>query len=158
MSFETFQVGENDYQMIRLDAFRTNSYLMKMKGMLASAMGSGMSSNAANLMALIDEKTLNDIIFPLMRDCAVTCTTNQCKLQSANDMNKIFTGDTLDEFYMVVLEVLKLNFAPFICKMALSLFGVDLEQRLSDVMGKMKKLGESNFEQTLTQNSGSGGQ
>lgn len=158
MSFETFQVGENDYQMIRLDAFRTNSYLMKMKGMLASAMGSGMSSNAANLMALIDEKTLNDIIFPLMRDCAVTCTTNQCKLQSASDMNKIFTGDTLDEFYMVVLEVLKLNFAPFICKMAQSLFGVDLEQRLSDVMGKMKKLGESNFGQTLTPNSGSGGQ
>lgn len=158
MELHTFEIGKKEFQMYRLDAFRTNSYLLKMKSLLASAMNSGMNTNAASLMALIDESTLKDIIFPLMKDCAVTCTSEKVKLQAPDDMNKLFTGDTLDEFYLVVLEVLKANFAPFIGKVAMSLFGVDLAEVLNNVKAKAKTIGESSLEKTLTQSSGSGGQ
>jgi len=158
MTFHSFTVGDEDYQCLQLDAFTTNSYLLKMKALIGNLLGGGMSSDAVNLINIIDEKTLDDLVFPLFERCSLTCTSKQSKLVNKNDMNKIFTADTLDEFYAVIWEVLKYNFGPFISKVAKNLFGLELTDLEKTLRSKMKELGKSSSEQTLTLNSGSGGQ
>lgn len=156
MNIHQFVIGEKEYTAIQLDAFRANAYLLKLKSKIGNALSGGMDGNAANLMNLIDEKTIEELIFPLFKDCAVTCTSDRVKLDGKEAMNKIFDASTLDDFYSVAWEVVKFNFGPFISKMAKNLFGVDLETLAPIIKEKLKEIGASLSEPTLTQSSGSG--
>lgn len=162
MNLHTFVIGEGEtekeYQMIQLDAFKANMYLLKLKGKIGKAMSGGLESEASNLMSLIDEKTIEEIVFPLMRDCALTCTSDKTKLDGKEGMNKLFTADTLDDFYLVAWEVVKFNFGPFISKMAKNLFGLELTEVSKLMKEKMKEVGKSGFATISTQNTGSGAQ
>lgn len=156
MNIHQFAVGEKEYTAIQLDAFRANAYLLKLKSKLGSALSGGMDGNAANLLGLIDERTLDELIFPLFKDCAVTCTSERQKLDGKEAMNKLFDASTLDDFYVVAWEVVKFNFGPFISKMAKNLFGVDLETLAPIMKEKLKEIGASLSEVTSTPNTGSG--
>lgn len=158
MNMHTFVIGNEEYQLIELNAFKANSYLLKMKGLIAKALSSGMDTNALSLMSVIDEKTFDDLIFPLFRDCAVTCTSQRKKVDGPSAVNDLFTAENLDQFYLLIMEVMKLNFGPFLSKMALSLFGVDLSQAAQRVKDNLKTLGGSSSAKISTQNTGSGGQ
>lgn len=156
MNIHQFAIGEQEYTAIQLDAFRANSYLLKMKSKIGAAMSKGMDSNAANLMNLIDEKTVEEFIFPLLKDCAVTCTSERTKLDGKEGMNKLFTAATLGDFYKVAWEVVKLNFGPFISELTKSLFGVELADLVPVMKEKMAVIGASLSEVTSTQSFGSG--
>lgn len=156
MNMHTFVIGNEEFQMMQLNAFKANSYLLKMKGLISNALSSGMNTNALNLMSLIDEETFDKVIFPLFRDCAVTCTSQRKKVDGPSAVNDLFTADDLDQFYLLVLEVLKFNFAPFLSKMAMSLFGLDLSQSIDQVKASLRNLGASSSAKISTQSTGSG--
>lgn len=156
--FHMFTVGDEEYQCLQLDAFTTNSYLLKMKSMIGGLMGSGMDSDASNLLSLIDQKTLDDLVFPIFDKCSLTCTSKKVKLVDKKGMNEVFTAETLDDFYAVIWEVLKYNFGPFISKMAKNLFGLELTDLESLIRNKMKEVGKLSSGKTSTENSGSGDQ
>lgn len=162
INIHSFVIGEGDtekeFQMIQLDAFKANTYLLKMKGMIGALMAGGLNSDATNLLSLLDEKTINDVIFPLLKDSQVTCISEKVKLDGAEGMRKLFTADNLDDFYATVWEVLKTNFGPFISKLAKSLFGVDLAEVGEKLQAQMKMIASSTLGKTSIQSSGSGGQ
>lgn len=158
MSFHQFVVGDEEYQCIQLDAFTANGYLLKMKGTLAKMLSSGLNTDSANLMTLIDEDTITKVIFPLFEQCALTCVSKKVKLTDRKGMNAIFTAETLDEFYLVAWEVIKFNFGPFISKTAKNLFGVELTEVETKIKAKLQEIGKSSLEKTSTPNSGSGDQ
>lgn len=160
MEVHNVNIGNESFQFRQLTAFRTAQYMFKMKELLAKGFGSGLDSNAANLMAIVDEKTLNDVIFPIFRDCSVVCTSKKQKIEDSSGMDKVFTAESLDEFFELVWEVLKFNFAPFIRKMVKLLSGYELEDLVARLKEKratmIENLAKSNSETTLTENTGSG--
>lgn len=158
-----FTVGDDEtgkeFNTVKLGAFKANAYLLKMKSMLGALFSKGMDSQAASLINIIDEKTMKEIIFPLLTDTQTTCTTDQVKMVDANAMDKVFNADTLGDFYALVWEVIKYNFAPFISKLAMSLFGLDLERAAELIKVKLKEAGGKLLsDQTSTPNTGSGNQ
>lgn len=160
MEFHNVTIGNEDFQFIQLTAFRTAQHMFKMKDLLSKGFVGGLDSNAANLMAIIDEKTLNEIIFPMFRDCAVMCTSKKQKIEDSSGMDKVFTAENLDEFFELVWEVLKFNFGPFIRKMVKLLSGQELEDLVALLKEKratmIGNLAKSDSEKTLTENTGSG--
>lgn len=154
----TFHVGEREYQAIPLDAFTTNSYLIKFKSIFSGLLSSGMDTNAMSLMSIIDDSTLEKLVFPIFAQCNVVCTSEGKKLQNKQDLNALFSADTLDEFYAVIWEVLKMNFGPFICKMVKNLTGRELSDLVAVMKEKMKKSDLLSSAPNLNQKAGSGDQ
>lgn len=62
----------------------------------------------------MDEKTHEEVLFPILAAAGTYSVENKRKIASSTDMNLCFTVDNLLDFYLLVWEVLKLNFAPFI--------------------------------------------
>ncbi|UJH95986.1 putative tail assembly chaperone [Pantoea phage Nafs113] len=128
VNIKTFSVGDRQFQMFTLQPFAAVQHSLKLKKILERGLGKGLDSNVVSVLENIDEKTLTEVIFPILRDTALTCTSAEQKLQSPNDMNEVFSIEDMDEFFIVVWEVLKANFGPFFQKMAKNLFGFDLAE------------------------------
>lgn len=121
-------IASRQYTFYTLQAFEATKHAMQLKKIIERGMGQGLDSNIIQVISTVDEKTLEEVIFPILSKCAVTCITEEKKLQSSRDMNEIYTVEDMDEFFLVVWEVLKANFGPFFRKMAKNLFGFDLDQ------------------------------
>lgn len=126
--FRTFTVGERQFQMITIQPFAATVHALKLKTIFEKGLANGLDSNVIGILSSIDEKTLKDVIFPILAASALTCTSEEQKLQTPADMDQIYSVEDLDEFFIAVWEVLKTNFGPFFRKMAKNLFGFDLAQ------------------------------
>lgn len=120
MKVETFIIGNGEYTAGKMNAFDAGRLLIKLKGIISPALsqlGQGddiHNTNVMDLLSGLDEKTHEEVIFPILSAAGAYSVDNKRKIASANDMNMCFTVDTLFDFYLLVWEVLKLNFAPFI--------------------------------------------
>ncbi len=128
MQTETFIIGNREFTAGKMNAFDAGRLLLKLKSIIApglSQLGQGKKLESANVLDLfsgLDEKTHEEVIFPILAAAGAYSIENKRKIASATDMNLCFTVDNLLDFYLLVWEVLKLNFAPFIAQVG-ALFG-----------------------------------
>lgn len=146
MQFIDFKAGDRDYSAVAMDAFTIA--LMWPKIIKKFGKGIGQQTDIAEIISSLDEQALKDIIFPMLQKSVVTCTTEGKKLSSQNDFNALFNHENLFEFYQVVWEVVKINFAPLLNGL-LAQFGLSL----SDLQEKMTKKVDELKEQNQTVNS-----
>jgi hypothetical protein len=119
-------VAGRNYTFFPLQAFKTVHHLTKLKGIATQGL-TGALTDVTKILDGIDENTLDNVIFPILKDCAVVCTTDAKKLATAADMNELYTHENLDEFFVVVAMILRFNFEPLL-KKTLARFGIDLEK------------------------------
>ncbi|CBX44528.1 hypothetical protein P88_00170 [Erwinia phage phiEt88] len=133
--FHEFQIGEKTFQAVKMNAFAAAKHLTRLKVLLDKGLAQGTNASAVQLLAGIDENTLENVILPMLKDAAVTSITDGKKIDSPAGLNSVFSADTLFDFYELTWEVLKLNFSPFFSKV-LSLFGLSPEE----LAGRVKNL------------------
>ena len=143
MEFIHFTVAERDFSAAPMDAFTIASMWPK----FIKKLGSGISAESDVVQALgnLDEEALNNLIFPMLKKSAVTCVSESKKLSTPSDFNVLFDHKNLFDFYLVVWEVIKLNFAPLLNGL-LSQFGLsltDLEQRVKTQLNREENPPES---------------
>ena len=120
MQVETFIIGNREFSAKKMNAFDAGKFLLKIKDIAAPALtaftqaGDMQNINILELFAGLDEETHEKVIFPILSASAVYSVEDKRKISSVMDMNVCFDVDTLLDFYLLVWEVLKLNFAPFI--------------------------------------------
>lgn len=120
MQVETLIIGDREYTAKKMNAFDAGRFLLKIKNIAAPALtafAQANNENEVNLFELfsgLDEETHEKVIFPILAASAVYSIEDKRKVASITDMNMCFNVDTLLDFYLLVWEVLKLNFAPFI--------------------------------------------
>lgn len=120
MQVETFIIGNREFTAKKMNAFDAGRFLLKLKDIAApafSAFGQADEVQDINLLELfsgLDEETHEKVLFPILAASAVYSVSDKRKISSSMDMNVCFDVDTLLDFYLLVWEVLKLNFAPFI--------------------------------------------
>lgn len=136
--FHKFQIGDKEFQAVKMNAFSAAKHLTKLKGLLDKGLASGSNANAIQLLAGVDENTVEQLILPIMRDSAVTSITDGKKIDSPASMNVVFDADTLFDFFELAWEVLKLNFSPFFAKV-LILFGLSPEELAGRVQTMVSK-------------------
>lgn len=143
MKEHNITIGERDFTFYELKAFDAVKHGMRLKGVLTAGLAD-LDAKIGQLVAGLDESTLDKIIFPILADCAVVCTSAKCKLIDAKGMNDIYSIHDLDEFFELVGVVLKVNFGPLVKKTLLR-FGVDpdkldLEKIKAQLKEKTKNL------------------
>lgn len=143
LNIHTFVVGDKEYQMIELDAFTANKWFFRLNEIITSVMGSGLDTNISGIAKLLNQEVIDKDIFPLFDAVQLTCTSERVKLKDRNSMNQLFSAATLFDFYLVILEVVKFNFGPFISELMKNLFGVELSAALDLMKKKMKNVGEA---------------
>lgn len=112
------EVADKKYTCLKLNAFDAFRHLMAIKSLIpAGALSAGLSSEGViDALSGINQDTLNQVVFPLLKDCKLRYAQDGCEavmICDAMSMNRCFTADTLMDFFLVVFEVLKLNFTPF---------------------------------------------
>ncbi|MCP1112843.1 hypothetical protein M6B24_06290 [Enterobacter bugandensis] len=135
--FATFHIGDKEFKAAKMNAFAAAKHLVKLKTLLDKGLASGGDANAIQLLAGIDEKTLEEVIIPILRDSSTFSVTDEKKIDSPNAMNLVFTVDTLFDFFELCWGVLKLNFTPFFTKV-LTLFGLSPEELANRVQSLAK--------------------
>lgn len=128
MQVETFIIGNREFTAGKMNAFDAGRFLLKLKDIISPAMAAmarGEDTRDINVFELLsgmDEEMHEEVIFPLLTASCAYSIEDKRKITTPLDMNMCFTVDTLLDFYVLVWEVLKLNFAPFI-ERATTLFG-----------------------------------
>lgn len=138
MEIHNFTIGGREFSAAKMNAFAAAKHLVKLKTLLDKGLSQGTNANAIVLLSGIDEKTLETVIMPIMRDAMASSVTDGVKLDSEANVNKVFSADTLFDFFEVIWEVLKLNFSPFFIRI-LSLFGLDPDELASRVKALASK-------------------
>lgn len=138
MEIHNFTIGGRDFSAAKMNAFAAAKHLVKLKTLLDKGLSQGTNANAIAMLSGIDEKTLETVIMPIMRDAMASSVTDGVKLDSEANVNKVFSADTLFDFFEVIWEVLKLNFSPFFIRI-LSLFGLDPDELASRVKALASK-------------------
>lgn len=133
MQRETFIIGNREFAASKIAPFEANGIIMKLQKLILPVLGEmvGDKTKPANIMDMdissalnilserLDEKTMTDIILPMFKLSQVACTTDSIKIDSPMSINKVFVdADGLADFYELVFEVLKFNFASFFAKVA----------------------------------------
>ncbi|WP_158782502.1 phage tail assembly chaperone [Pantoea sp. BAV 3049] len=144
MEMHTFTVNGNEYSAAKMNAFSAAKHLVKLKTLLDKGLTQGTEANAIALLSGIDERTLETVIMPIMRDAMASSITVGVKLDSEQNVDKAFNVDTLFDFFEVIWEVLKLNFSPFFTRI-LSLFGLTPE----GLVAKAKALAKEKAEKAI---------
>lgn len=128
MHVETFIIGNREFTAGKMNAFDAGRLLLKLKSIIAPGLaliGRESDVHSASILELfsgLDEKTHEEVLFPILAAAGTYSVENKRKIASSTDMNLCFTVDNLLDFYLLVWEVLKLNFAPFIAQLG-SRFG-----------------------------------
>jgi len=72
--------------------------------------------------AKLDDSVMSDIIMPMFKLANVASVTDNVKIDSPVNFDKVFSVDELGDFYELVFEVLKYNYGNFFASLA-SRFG-----------------------------------
>lgn len=133
-------IGERDFTFYTLKPFDLIKHGARLKGAITKGVAvEGLEANAIQLLAGIDEHFVPQIIMPILKDCAVVCTSAESKVISEADVNTVYTAEDIDEFFILVGHVLGANFGPAV-KKTLARFGVQLDQLdLKSLLGKLSK-------------------
>lgn len=130
---ETFIIGNKEYAASKIAAFAANGILLKLQKLILPVLGeiAGDGKKTANIMDMdvssafevisqkLDESVMTDIVIPMFKLAQVASVTDNVKIDSAQSIDKVFTdADGLADFYELIFEVLKFNFAGFFSNLA----------------------------------------
>lgn len=124
MQQETFIVGSREFTAVRMNAFAANKLLMRIQKIavpiIGSLVGTGKSLGdidvklAAEVIASnLDESVIDNVVLPLFAESKVYCTESKKFIKSGTDIDQCFTTENLFNFYELIFEVARYQFAPF---------------------------------------------
>jgi hypothetical protein len=135
MERHTEIINNREYTMGKAAPFAGNALLLKLKKNIAPAMidvlsgGVTMDSDASKMITaiseLVDEKTLSEFVFPMFALSQVASIEDNCKIDSKT-MDKVFTMDTLADFYELIWLVFKYNYWAFFLELKNKMSGLNL--------------------------------
>lgn len=135
------KIGERDFTFYTLKPFDAIKHGARLKSAFTRGVtGEGLDANVVQLLAGLDETFVPNIIMPILKDCAVVCTSAASKVTTETEVNNIYTVDDLDEFFELVAKVLAANFGPLL-KKTLARFGIHLDK--FDLKSLIANLSES---------------
>lgn len=128
---ETLIIGNREFTAHKMNAFEANKILLRLNKIVLPVLG-GLTKNskggslmdmdlseAAGLIAEnLTEETMDTIVFPLFNSSKVYDKEAKMFIANSTAINQAFTADNLMDFYTLVWEVLKLNFAGFFGQVA----------------------------------------
>jgi len=129
MARESIIIGDKEYGVSKLGAFEANGIILKLQKLILPVIGevAGGGSNVMNMdiskafqiiSQQLDESVMTDIILPTFKLAQVASITDNIKIDSSVNINKVFIdADGLADFYVLVFEVLKYNYGGFFQKM-----------------------------------------
>lgn len=126
MEQQIIVVGDREFTFFPLRPFAAVGHLTRLKSVAVTGVN-GALTDVTKILDGLDEHTLEKVVFPILKDCGVTCTTAAKRLTTPAEMDQLFTHENLDEFFEVVTKVIVFNFEPLL-KKTLARFGIDLSQ------------------------------
>lgn len=125
MKRKSFIINNREFAASKIAAFEANEIAMKLQKIILPAIGelqNGLDSNAGALLRVVseklDDKIMTDIVLPTFVLSQVACVSDNCKVVSKQDINKVFQdADGLADLYELIYEVLSFNFKPFFIKL-----------------------------------------
>lgn len=135
MERQTEIINNREYTMGKAAPFAGNALLLKLKKNIAPGLidvlsgGVTLESDAGKMIAaiseLVDEKTLTDFVFPMFALSQVASIEDNCKID-AKTFDKVFTMDTLADFYELIWLVFKYNYWAFFLELKNKMSGLNL--------------------------------
>jgi len=128
---ETIIIGQSEYTAMKMNAFDANKILLRLNKVILPVIG-GLTkgkgsvnlldadlSEVTNILAEnLTEEVMDSIVFPMFANSRVYFVEKKIFIKDAMGVNQAFTADNLFDFYELIWEVLKLNFAVFFKKAA----------------------------------------
>lgn len=120
-------IGSKEYACSKIPAFQANSLILKLQKLVLPVIGEMTTGKGLDMdirqiadvvSSKLDDSVMNDIVMPLFKMSVVASTTDNIKIDSQANFDKVFTVDDLGDFYELVFEVLKYNFGNFFSSLA----------------------------------------
>lgn len=126
MSRISIPLGAKEYAAHKIPAFAANNLLLKIQRIILPVLGamtgqekgsSVFDMDLRDVAKILSEKLtpeiMGDIVMPMFEQSQVVSVTDNIKINSEANFNKVFTVDDLGDFYELVYEVLKHNYGVF---------------------------------------------
>lgn len=122
-------IGEKEYAFSKIGAFEGNAIILKLQKLILPIFGElagGGKKSTKDLMEMdigpvfkiisenVDQAMIDNIVFPMFKLAQVASVTDNVKIDSKVNFDKVFTVDTLGDFYELIFLVLKFNFGNFL--------------------------------------------
>ena len=128
---ETFIIKDREFAANKIAAFAANGLILKLQKLVLPVLGEVAGSGKVDVMNMdvskafeiistrLDDSVINDIVLPMFKLAQVACVTENIKIDSPQAIDKVFQdADGLADFYTLIWEVLKYNFAGFFAQLA----------------------------------------
>lgn len=128
MKRESFIIGSREFAAHKIAAFEANSLILKIQKLVLPVLG-GMAGNKSvmdmdvnSVFQVISEKlddsVMTDIVLPMFQLAQVVCVSDNTKVVSKQDINKVFEdADGLADLYELIFEVMKYQFGDFFSRL-----------------------------------------
>ena len=130
MQREPIYIKDKEYAASKIPAFAANGIIIKLQKLVLPVLGE-VAGGSKNVMDMdvsaafqiisekLDDSVMTDIVLPMFKLSQVACVTDNCKIDSAQAIDKVFQdADGLADFYELIFEVLKFNFGGFFTSLA----------------------------------------
>lgn len=121
-------IGQKEYAFYKIPAFQANSILLKLQKLVLPVIGEitgskkgldmDMREIADVVSAKLDDSVMAEIVMPMFKLANVISVTDNLKIDSQANFDKVFTVDELGDFYELVFLVLKYNYGNFFNSLA----------------------------------------
>lgn len=128
MTRHTEIIGQKEYAFFKIPAFQANGILIKLQKLVLPVIGEitgskkgldmDMRQIADVVSGKLDDSVMSEIIMPLFKMAQVASVTDNIKIDSPVNFDKVFTVDDLGDFYELVFLVLKYNYGNFFNSLA----------------------------------------
>ena len=130
---ESIFIKDREYAASKIPAFAANGIILKLQKLVLPVIGelAGDGKSKVDVMNMdvsaafqiisekLDDSVMTDIVLPMFKLAQVASITDNCKIDSAQAIDKVFQdADGLADFYELVYEVLRLNFGNFFKRLA----------------------------------------
>lgn len=126
---ETFIIGDREFTCQRMNAFAASKLQMRLQKVVVPVLGALVGSGktigdidvaqaAATISEHLTEEMLETIVLPMFAEARVYANEPKRFVKSAADIDAVFSAETLFDFYELIFEVGKYQFAPFFGAMA----------------------------------------
>ena len=151
MEVETIIVANREYTCHKMNAFAANKLLLRLQKVvlpvIGSALGDGkgigdvdVAAAATMISEHLDEATIDTIVLPMFSDSRLYDVEKKRFIRSSSDIDMCFSADTLIDFYELIFEVGKVQFASFFGKLADRFGGLIAEAKLPESPGSSTKI------------------
>jgi len=132
MQTATIIIGQSEYTAMKMNAFEANRIILRLNKIILPVVGAltkkgggavnildaDLSEVAGIIAENLTEEVMDTIVLPVFAQSRVYSKDKNIMIKDAMSINQAFTTDTLSDFYLLIWEVLKLNFTVFFQKMA----------------------------------------